>query len=563
MNKKKAILSCISSLVLCSSLIVGSTYALFTSESKKNIAINSGSVEVVATLENLSLYSPESIATDLTYDETVNGATATAFKNGGTAELTEGSLKLNGMTPGDKATVDVKLKNKSTVDMKYRTVVGEVNDGGLFSSLVVKIDGKQYADEEADVKSPWTLVEANAAISSDVVQVSVELPVGAGNECQGKSAELAITVSAVQANASMVDRWDGTLDNEGLAIPDLPESETPTTPAEESKKVIYIDTAEQLAALAANVNAGTSYAGYTVKLTEDLDLENREWTPIGTKNKPFQGSFDGQGHTIYNLYIYKEIGNIADSNRQGLFGTIVPDGETRFENLILHNANVQGGYHVGAVIAASDNSNQTATGAHLIVSNVKLTGKVTVEGWQGVGGVMGSGNMAELSNIEVNVEEGSYVSNTVGGLDNSFNIVGSVKGGGYLSTVKNITSNLDVRGKCVSIGGLFGIIGGQNSVICALSNVSYSGTVTVMTSTELQWGYGRHQYNGLIIGAPRFNVVAEQATCTSTGRLELHTEEGIKTSNDMGDAYTWGVDLFGASRDNVYTNKSYAKAYSA
>ncbi len=329
--------------------------------------------------------------------------------------------------------------------------------------------------------------------------------------------------------------------------------------ADENK--LYIGDAEGMRQFGKEVNAGNRYADWTVYLIGDVDLENREWTAIGSISNPFSGSFDGQGHTISNLKITKEIGNIATSNRQGLFGTIVPSGETFFGNVTLHNANITAGYHVGGLVATCDSSSQTKTNNYFVMSNVRLTGKVTIEGWQGVAGVMGSGNMAELSDIVVDVEEGSYVSNVAGGPDSAFNIVGSVKGGGYLSEIRNITSNMDVMGKCVSIGGLFGVIGGQ-STSCEISNVSYSGTVTVYTSTETQWGYGRYCYNGLIIGTPRFNITADAETCTSTGTLALHVEDGvILNSNEMSEVYTWGTDLFGASRDNAYNNKSYAKAY--
>ncbi len=328
-------------------------------------------------------------------------------------------------------------------------------------------------------------------------------------------------------------------------------------------KILSIHDAAGLRALATKVNSGTSFAGWTVVLTNDIDLEYEPWTPIGKRNAPFQANFDGQGHTISNLYINKEIGNIAASNRQGLFGTIVPSGATYFKNMTLHNADVTAGYHVGAVIATSDSSSQTATGNYLVVTNIKLTGDVKIEGWQGVGGVMGSGNMAEMSAITVDVEPGSYVSNTKGGPEWYFNIIGSVKGGGYLSKIDDIKSNMDVNGISCGIGGLFGVIGGQSSVICEISNASYSGTVTVKASIDTHGSLYQYSYNGLIVGSPRFNVKADQDTCTSTGTLILNTEEGTKTSNDMDDLFTWGVDLFGASRDTTYTNKSYSKTYAS
>ena len=47
---KKKITSAVLTIVLCLSLIAGSTYALFTSEDTVNIAVTSGKVNVVATI---------------------------------------------------------------------------------------------------------------------------------------------------------------------------------------------------------------------------------------------------------------------------------------------------------------------------------------------------------------------------------------------------------------------------------------------------------------------------------------------------------------------------------
>lgn len=78
-----------------------------------------------------------------------------------------------------------------------------------------------------------------------------------------------------------------------------------------------IQNAEQLKAFRDNVNAGNTFAGKTIELTADIDLNNTEWTPIGTNEHPFSGSFDGQNHTVSNL----KITNAGSYN--GLFGKVV------------------------------------------------------------------------------------------------------------------------------------------------------------------------------------------------------------------------------------------------
>ncbi len=62
-----------------------------------------------------------------------------------------------------------------------------------------------------------------------------------------------------------------------------------------------IASAEELAYLALSANAGNTYAGEYFSLECDIDLDNLEWTPIGTPDSPFCGSFNGNGHTISNL----------------------------------------------------------------------------------------------------------------------------------------------------------------------------------------------------------------------------------------------------------------------
>ncbi|MCI6284304.1 filamentous hemagglutinin N-terminal domain-containing protein [Selenomonas sp.] len=55
------------------------------------------------------------------------------------------------------------------------------------------------------------------------------------------------------------------------------------------------------------------------RLTSDIDLQNQTYTPIGnSKDNPFTGTFDGQYHTISNIYIVDE--NETAKPYGGLFG---------------------------------------------------------------------------------------------------------------------------------------------------------------------------------------------------------------------------------------------------
>ncbi len=196
MSKKKVIATSVLSLAMCGSLVAGATFALFTSESQTNVAIQSGTVDVVATLTDLKLYSMGVERDDLT------------FQNGGTAKLEEGNLELSLMTPGDKATFNVVLNNESNVSVKYRTIIESLNDTGLFEGLDVSIDGATYDGSEKI--TPWATLQPNEEIEKDTISVVVELPEDAGNEYQNKATDIAVTVEAVQANASTGASVNGT-----------------------------------------------------------------------------------------------------------------------------------------------------------------------------------------------------------------------------------------------------------------------------------------------------------------------------------------------------------------
>jgi hypothetical protein len=98
----------------------------------------------------------------------------------------------------------------------------------------------------------------------------------------------------------------------------------------DSQKEFTIYTAEQLAEFRNLVNKGYSFEGKIVKLVKDIvlndiaNMENweeaqpiNEWTPIGTENHPFKGTFDGGGHVISGVYINK-----PHNDNQGLFGCV-------------------------------------------------------------------------------------------------------------------------------------------------------------------------------------------------------------------------------------------------
>lgn len=62
-----------------------------------------------------------------------------------------------------------------------------------------------------------------------------------------------------------------------------------------------ITNAEELAWFRDTVNNGTT--DIHAKLLHDIDLKNVIWEPIGTKGKPYNGTFDGNAYTIRNFWL--------------------------------------------------------------------------------------------------------------------------------------------------------------------------------------------------------------------------------------------------------------------
>lgn len=192
--KRNVIVSAFLAIALCMSVIAGATFALFTSSAKVNLSITSATVKVSADVENLKLYSTTEV-NPATNEGKKQDLTGNTFLLGGTANFTDGVLTLDRLAPGDGVTFDIKLTNKSNIDVKYRVVIGEATGGNLADALDITVNGDKY---EGAINTEWNEVEANADIPS--VPVKVELPVAADNDYAEKTVSLDITVEVVQAS---------------------------------------------------------------------------------------------------------------------------------------------------------------------------------------------------------------------------------------------------------------------------------------------------------------------------------------------------------------------------
>ena len=219
----------------------------------------------------------------------------------------------------------------------------------------------------------------------------------------------------------------------GLVIGMIPMTAKAETTEEESKKwsdyvaesfasgtgtkedPYQIATPEQFAKLAVDVNSGVPndnkyHCGEYFELKNDIDLSGKTWTPIGYGDqaaKPFQGYFDGKGHTVTGLYV-DERGNNCFA---GLFGVAVAStNETVLKNIIIKDAEVYAGNetneseaHYGAgVLIGSISINGGSNANYLTIANCQCYGKVDSKMY--AGGLIGRSDYGKITNCVADVD---------------------------------------------------------------------------------------------------------------------------------------------------------------
>ena len=247
------------------------------------------------------------------------------------------------------------------------------------------------------------------------------------------------------------------------------------------------------------VNAGTSYQGKTVLLACDIDLNNEEWTPIGKSGATFQGTFDGQNHTIFNLKIDK-----PTTSDVGLFGYTTTPGVLK--NFTVENADVKGYLDVGAIAGTPYNAGY---------ENITLKGLVKVEGFAYVGGMFGKNVYHSLTGLTIQASEGSYVKAES---QNYRTYVGGVIGfmGEGSQTISDVVSNIDVYGSTCDVGGITGIAHYGNT----FENITCTGNVYVTNSAYEENKLEIGGIAGVWLNSASGNVTFNN--CSFTGTLSSY-----------------------------------------
>ena len=261
-----------------------------------------------------------------------------------------------------------------------------------------------------------------------------------------------------------------------------------------------------------------AYYGYTIVLDNDIDMSGEtNWDPIGGVDDPwrFNGTFDGQNHTISNMKI--------DSNGDdvGFFGFLKSGREQglRIQNLKFNNANVSGGENV-AVLAGTANLFSE-------FNNITVTNS-TVSGTKNIAGIVGyTLNGEKINNITIESTKLYASEKRVGGIAgyvcNSANRVSDGCGGAYEKcSVKNLTIAQGTANNTwpAESGYLFGLLNSDGgTTLYKLTNCRVNGKLVPAATVE-QAGDGTrapHTALGVTVfcyGAD--NVTNVSIICTET-----------------------------------------------
>ena len=243
----------------------------------------------------------------------------------------------------------------------------------------------------------------------------------------------------------------------------IDESENQSTGSSSDEGVVFITSEAELRGFADRVNSGDSMKNKTVYLYAPITLTG-EWTPIGTEEHPFEGTFDAECYPIDNLSIH------TDSDYCGFFGY----NRGTVLNLIVRNVAIEGKQYVGSIAGYSKWGTLQCC--------VNEGGTVSGENY--VGGLVGEG-----SGSIYNCYNKCTVSATG---DNVGGIIGSL--GAVMNNVANYAS---VTGRN-RVGGLAGQTApmSYNSITSSFSD---GGGVTITGNDQVGGIVGYNDPSWLVI----------------------------------------------------------------
>lgn len=294
-----------------------------------------------------------------------------------------------------------------------------------------------------------------------------------------------------------------------------------------------------------NIVAAQTFSGKVITLARDIDLsavcgeQSENWIPIGNTNQAtFRGTFDGQSHTVSEIYINN------DFSVFGLFG-YVKNGEVTALT-VSGTIIAKDGATIGGGIAGSLDGG-TIT---------KCTSNVVIEypqqgSWQfyygGIVGDIKNGSRVSLcenyGNIRVNGgTNGSVIGGIVGKVCDIDSKVENCKNNGAINAVITVQRTFD-------IGGIVGINAGTVTQCRNLGNLSLTNNTAKKNKARKVAGgvVGKNETassNGVI-------NCSNDGVVTLSSRHSVDIISGIVADGGVANCYNWG-DVKGSLTSSTY-----------
>ena len=426
-STKRALLMSALSILLCVSMLIGTTYAWFTDSvtSAGNI-IKSGTLDV-------EMYWAEG-------EKDVPAEDSADWKDASTTKI----FDYDKWEPGYVAVRHIKIANEGTLALKYQLKI--IADGEV-SELADVID-VYFVDPAAKVADRTALTDANkvdtltnvlagmpANMSGELLEdeyatvtIALKMQESAGNEYQDKSigADFAVMLFATQLTSEK-DSFDDQYDAGAKYDRDVWDGKSTVTPVADANGVYRITSAAELVGMMNDSKYSNCNKYQNVVLENNIDLAGRTVSGFGDDSGFFDGIFDGQGYTISNFII-------DATNREyyaGLFNQVSQySGEnTVIKNLTVANATIKGTSQVGA-IAGGMNGNTIVDNCKAINCTLSAVKKVgSVVGYTAGGTV--TNNYAENCVVLYSEKEGGEIL----GFENTGSTVNN-------NVAKNVTLNM-------------------------------------------------------------------------------------------------------------------------
>ncbi len=240
------------------------------------------------------------------------------------------------------------------------------------------------------------------------------------------------------------------------------------------------------------------------KADAEKQVAELSWTPIGSKK--YQGTFDGNGKTIRNLFIS------STSNEIGFFGCAA---DCRIKNITFDNAKVKGNENCSTGILAG-------YAGSCVIENIKTTESCSVEGKEETGGIAGraNGNISNCENhaivkglhsvggiVGICFDSGNSITSCAnyGEITGTEDFVGGIIGYFVEGSLQNSANNGNISGNA-RVGNLIGYAN-----ICNINNVLGIGNITANYAN----------CNGLIVGADASSSASGILAYNSSAKITI------------------------------------------